>query len=91
MIDGKHDFQLSATELNFLNQLASCDESVAGLLGSRGASHSCGATIRLSRADAERLRDLLTTQLAIMGFDENYLPNEQGRILEALIDRFYLC
>ena len=48
-----------------------------------------GATVVLSRADAERLRDCLTAELAANGFDGNYTANKYGRMLEELIDRFY--
>jgi hypothetical protein len=44
--------------------------------------------IRLNLAEAEQLRDCLTHQLAVVGFDQNYSPNEEGRRLEDLIDRF---
>jgi len=30
------------------------------------------------------------TRLAQVGFDENYEPNREGRILEGLIDRFFI-
>lgn len=45
--------------------------------------------ITLGRADAEELRGHLTELLAKIGFDSNYSPNEQGQILEELIDRLY--
>ncbi len=90
MIEGKHEFQVSAEELEYLKQLASRDETLASLLRLREGSHGRRATIRLSRAEAEQLRDYLTRQLAAVGFDKNYSPNEQGQMLEKLIDRFYL-
>ena len=50
------------------------------------------APIRSSECpdEAERVRELLTTELAKVGFDESYMPNERGRFLESLIDRFYM-
>lgn len=84
------EFQVSAEELEYLKQLASLDESLAGLLRSKEGAPGRRMTIRLSRAEAERLSNCLTEQLAMVGFDENYSLNEQGRILEDLIDRFYL-
>ena len=90
MMQGKYDTQLSAVEFDYLFHLASCDEWLAGLLNLHKGAQGRGAVIRLSRAEIEQLRDYLTTKLALVGFDENYAPNEQGRILEQLIDRFYV-
>jgi hypothetical protein len=90
IMEERHEFRLSAKEFKYLKELASRDKSVANLLGLQEGTDERRVTIRLSRAEAEQLRESLTTQLAAVGFDENYLPNEQGRILEELIDRFYL-
>jgi hypothetical protein len=35
------------------------------------------------------LRDLCGERLQIYGFDENYNPTEEGKILEELIDKLY--
>lgn len=90
MIEGKHEFQVSAEELEYLKQLVSRHELLAGLLRPRRGSDGRRATIGLSRVEAEQLRDYLTMKLAAAGFDKNYSPNEQGQMLERLIDRFYL-
>lgn len=45
-------------------------------------------SIRLGNLD--EIRDMFGEQLQIEGFDENYCPTKQGRILESLIDKFYL-
>ena len=84
------EFEVSTDELEYLKQLVSRDESLAGLLTFQEGAPGRRATIRLSRAEAEQLRDSLTTQLAAVGFDKNYSPNEQGHMLEELIDRFYV-
>lgn len=39
---------------------------------------------------ADELRDIFGEQMQLTGFDENYEPNEEGKILEALIDKFFL-
>jgi len=83
-------FEVSADELEYLKQLVSHDESLAGLLTFQEGAPDRKVTIRLSRAEAEQLRDSLTTQLAAVGFDKDYSPNEQGQMLEELIDRFYV-
>lgn len=75
----------------YLKQLASRDSSLADLLRFPNVVPGRKGIIRLSGAEAERLRDCLATQLATVGFDENYSPNEQGQMLEDLIDRFYIA
>ncbi len=90
MQEVNHEFHVSAKELEYLRQLASRDKSLADLLGLQESPGGSSTTIRLARANAEQLRDYLTTQLATVGFDKNYSPNEQGQMLEKLIDRFYL-
>lgn len=39
---------------------------------------------------ADELRDLCTNRLDTHGFDENYNPTEEGKKLEALIDKLYI-
>lgn len=90
MTETKHDFQLTFHEADYLNRLAAHDESLAKLYKSQETAPGSGVKISLTRAEAENLRGFLTTQLAAVGFDENYSPNEQGRMLEKLIDKFYL-
>ena len=90
MTDQKHEFRLKADEWKYLTQLASCDEKLTALLALAEGVRGPRAIIRLSRVDSERLREFLTTQLATVGFDENYSPNEQGEMLEELIEKFYV-
>ncbi len=91
MMEVNHEFQVSAEELEYLKQLAAHDESLARLFRFQEEGPRCrNATIRLDRAEAEQVRDCLTTQLAAVGFDKDYSPNKQGQMLERLIDRFYL-
>ena len=44
------------------------------------------ATVVLEDNDRERLRDALTERLAQVGFDAEYRPTGEGRLLENLID-----
>lgn len=39
---------------------------------------------------AEDLREQAEGLLPLIGFDENYEPNVSGRLLESLIDKFFL-
>jgi hypothetical protein len=90
MKEENHEFRVLAQELDYLKQLVSHDGPLAGLPISKDVTRGHEITIRLSRAEAEQLRDYLTTQLATVGFEEDYSPNELGQMLENLIDRFYL-
>jgi hypothetical protein len=85
-----HEFQVSVSEANCLKQLATCDESVARLLKFEEGGCSTKLTLLLNREEARLVREALTTQLAAVGFDENYEPNEQGKMLEDLIDKFFI-
>ena len=86
----KHKFNLSRDELNFLRQLALHDYSISRLLMREQSPLSDDLTIQLNLAQAEQLREFLTERLAATGFKEDYSPNTQGKMLEALIDRFYI-
>jgi hypothetical protein len=77
-------FNLSVNEFRILTQLP-LEKALADTLNSPSSG-----TIWLTRDEAENLRDLLTEQLAATGFDADYSINQQGQILEALIDRFYV-
>lgn len=89
-MEEKHDFALSAKEVAFLQRLAAHDNMLASVLRFEGRTHSLPLVISLSRTEAEVLRAQLTTHLALIGFDENYALNEQGQLLEELIDKFYI-
>jgi hypothetical protein len=88
MSEENHEFNVPVQELGCL--LALGDESLACLLRSRISLNGHGAIIKMTHAEAEMIRDRLTRRLAEIGFDENYSPNEQGQMLEALIDRFFV-
>jgi hypothetical protein len=90
MAQDKHEFKLSTDEFNFLRQIASNDTAVSRLLLREESAVSDKLTIRLNRAQAEKLREFLTERLAATGFEGDYSPNKQGEMLETLIDRFYV-
>lgn len=87
-METKHDFLLSVDEADYLNRLASHEKLLLGLLKSAEEADGRKVRIRLSRDEAENVREFLTTKLAEVGFDENYSPNAEGRVLEKLIDKF---
>jgi hypothetical protein len=84
------DIRLSAEELGLLRKVLSADQNLTSRLSGVTGPTMRDATIRLTRAEAEQVRDYLTTELAASGFDQDYSPNQQGQILEELIDRFFI-
>ena len=89
MTDRPHEFHISTEELNCLKELLLQDTMVANLIiSSQKQGHKI--TIQLFPADAERIRELLTERLAMVGFGPNYEVNEKGRLIEELIDRFHV-
>ncbi len=85
-----HEFTISTEELKFVRQLGSHDETLASLLKSVEAGRGGKFRLRLERFQAEQVRASLTELLAQAGFEEDYSPTKPGRILEELIDRFYI-
>jgi len=89
MTERKHEFDLTADEADYLRWLAKDDDVPAALLQVQQNPNTCRLIVNLSSIEAESLREHLTTKLAVAGFDEDYSPNGQGRMLERLIDKFY--
>jgi len=85
-----YQFQLTPEDIQRLRQLDSCSDLVNAVLAPDMPERTGTTTISLNQAQAESLRDCLTARLAANGFDENYVPNEQGRALESLIDKFHI-
>jgi hypothetical protein len=90
MTEDNLEFNLSGEELEYLKQVASKDKLVASLLKFRESEQLYKVVICISRPMAEQLRACLTERLAAVGFAEDYSPNEQGQMLERLIDTFHV-
>lgn len=85
MTEASHEFKVSAEELGFLRAIVADYPDTPGLLEALR-----GLRLRLTISQSEELRDCLTDRLARIGFDENHAPNADGRLLEDLIDRFFV-
>lgn len=90
MIERTREFRVSVLELEYLERLLSHEQSLAGALRFQEGTPDRKPTVLLTRAGAEQLREYLTRALAAIGFDEDYSPNENGKMLEDLIDRFHV-
>jgi hypothetical protein len=88
MTERTEEFRLTPEEFSYVKDLLSRDELREFLPRIREHVPSGNIGIRLNRAEAERIRDYLTTQLAAVGFDEEYRANPRGQMIEELIDRF---
>jgi hypothetical protein len=89
MSDNQFRFELSSNEVDVLRHLASRDRSLEAFLSHLRAESNSKYTINLGRAETEQLRSHLTELLAKVGFNMDYSPNDQGQLLEELIDRFF--
>lgn len=89
MAGEEREFRLSAGEAAFLGHLAQQDQGVGILLENFHPPVGRSLTLRLSRARSEPIRDRLTELLATTGFAAGYSLNENGQMIEALIDRFF--
>jgi hypothetical protein len=83
--DNPITIRLSADEFALLTEVLAKDKTLAGTL-----EFQADRSIQVLPKNAEHIRDFLTLQLATTGFDQDYAPNEQGRLIESLIDRLYV-
>jgi hypothetical protein len=88
MNEERREFLVSPEDIQCLRHVAARSEVVAEWINSRVDAND--RIIRLTPSEAEQLREILTTQMATVGFDADYEPNEQGAVLERLIDRFFV-
>ena len=46
--------------------------------------------LNIAEDEADEIRDLCGEHLQLVGFDEKYEPTAEGKILEDLVDKFYI-
>ncbi len=46
--------------------------------------------LSINNDQADKIRNICAEYLQLIGFDENYAPTEEGKILEILIDKFFI-
>jgi len=89
-MSNRHTFRLSVDEAEYISNLMSQDESFADLLRRHPDIQINGRNVTTDRAQAEILSTYFHERLARVGFDAEYMPNNDGVMLEQLIDRFFL-
>ena len=90
MAENYIEFHLPMDEINYIYHLAQFDEAISRIIKANHKSTTSSATIKLSPSEAEELREALTIKMAELGFDQEYILNKQGKMLEKLIDRLLI-
>ena len=82
--------RLSGREFLYLKNAAFLPEELRRIIDAAAANRETAIVMTLSRDMSERFREVFTERLAKVGFDRAYEPTNEGRLLETLIDRFYV-
>lgn len=91
MSNEKHGtVRLSGREAMYLRNAAFLQDELARIVNAADAGEESGIVISLSKETSERFRAIFTERLASVGFDDAYEPTSEGKVLEALIDCFYM-
>lgn len=84
------DVRLSKSHMLYLRNAGDMPASLARLLESARQISDDEHMILVPHDIAEEIRSAFTDRLAKVGFDADYEPTSEGRMLEELIDRFHL-
>ena len=76
---------LSRTEIEYMLMMLELTPALRHVLEELVASGG-----KIDDDQADELRDLCNDKLDICGYDENYDLNEDGKKLEALVDKLYV-
>jgi hypothetical protein len=82
--------RLTVQQVRYLSGLIATDSSFAELVRSNPNIQLGQDGIALDRTDAAMLSDYFNDRLAQVGFYESYEPNDEGAMLESLIDALFL-
>ena len=81
--------KLSITQFSYLKDYLNKDEKNLKFKFSEGRNGK-SKFIEINKDTANEIRDLASEELQKSGFDENYELNEEGKVLESLIDIFFV-
>lgn len=81
--------ELNKNEYNYLCQSSFLANRHQEVLSS---SKQCDGkySLKISEDQADEIRDLCGEQLQLVGFNEKYELTSEGKILESLIDKFFI-
>jgi hypothetical protein len=89
-MDAKFKIRLSERELMYLQNSQFLPDALAQVVqAAKPTDYGAGALL-MSREVAEQFRDEFTMHLAAVGFDADDVPTAEGKLLEDLIDRFFI-
>jgi hypothetical protein len=77
--------RLSEDEFAFLEEVVAKDKTLMTTFRLQQ-----NGSILVSPKNVEEVRDFLTLQLAATGFDQDYVPNKRGQLIENLIDKLFV-
>lgn len=90
MAQQERQFQLSRQEVKYLRTSGFLPDSLLRVLEAAREDSDGASTVSIPRDLAEAFRAALTDRLASVGFRADYEPTSEGKMIEALIDRFYM-
>ncbi|MBI2742621.1 MAG: hypothetical protein HYX48_01740 [Chlamydiales bacterium] len=81
--------ELSSGEYKYLCKASFLEDKYRKLLFS-GTKQDKKYSLEISEDQADEIRNLCQEQLQIVGFDEKYELTPDGKILESLVDKFFV-
>ncbi|MCX6989873.1 MAG: hypothetical protein NTX49_02230 [Chlamydiae bacterium] len=81
--------ELNRNEYNYLSHASFLKDKYRKLLFS-SQQHDDLYSLQILKDQAEEIRDLCGEQLQIIGFDRNYELTTEGKIIESLVDKFFV-
>jgi len=89
MAESDITIKLTHADVDYLNNTDIFDQPQIEAIRKIQWVSNATAKLQLSLSLSESFRSTFTERLASAGFDENYEPTIEGKVLEKLIDRFY--
>jgi len=81
--------RITSQQREYVSALLSADSAFADLIRSLPNVRVEQEAIVADRCDAAILSEYFSDRLAKAGFDESYQPNNEGVVIERLIDAFF--
>mgnify|MGYP001800736849 CR=1 FL=1 len=82
--------KLSQAEYSYLCKTSFLPERLRQLFFLTESEEENAYKLNISEDQADEIRDLCGEQLQLVGFDEKYGPTPEGKLLEDLVDKFYI-
>jgi len=86
---GSSTVQLSARALKYLQGADYLPTALSNIFKNCVSDGKRAVAVEVTRDAAVELREALSDRLAVAGFGDDYQPNDEGEMLEELIDVFF--